>query len=539
MKRKSTFGSVLPILLLALASPLRARAAGLDIQTRAVGLSETDAKTLIAILLDGPELRPRLEGRRIRVLGFDAAETAPAKETEGGASTSFVLDLYDYTADQAIEVQGDLSRMNVTRIGEPTRVIEPSPEEMNEAIQTIRTDRHFGDPQLLGRWHPYSAMPGIIPTSQGRVIAVGILPESNSPLHHEIVGVNLASGRILRYPNGAPPTTLANERACAPPTAGQGVTGRGVQGSADVVVAKAGQTLWNFQVVRPAASSAPKGSGIDLRNIRYKGKLLLAQLHVPILNVKYDRNVCGPYRDWQYAESAFQVNGGTSLSGGIIRTPTPARTIFESGSDTGNFRGVAIYADGPETVLVTELEAGWYRYKAEYRFHEDGSIRPRWGFAAIQDSCTCNLHFHNAYWRMDFDVAGNRQNRVETWDGTRWNLVSKEARQFRNASLQKWRISDPITGSAYEVIPGEKDSTADEFGRGDAWILAYHPGEMDDSSVTGSAQVALSSFVNGESVDNQDLVFWYGAHFTHQFDQDPRHDDEGHIVGPTIRPVQW
>ena len=139
---------------------------------------------------------------------------------------------------------------------------------------------------------------------------------------------------------------------------------------------------------------------------------------------------------------------------------------------------------------------------------------------------------------MDFDVAGHRSNRVETWDGTQWNLVTREARQLRGAMIQKWRVSDPETGSAYEIVPGENDSTADYFGQGDAWILAYHPGELDDSALTGAAQTALSSFVNGESVDNQDIVFWYGAHFRHSFDQDPRRD-VGHIVGPTIRPLNW
>src|SRR5215213_6876384 len=65
----------------------------------------------------------------------------------------------------------------------------------------------------------------------------------------------------------------------------------------------------------------------------------------------------------------------------------PAQTILESGTDSGNFRGVAIYRQGRETVLVSELKAGWYRYVSRWRFHDDGTIRPRFGFSAVRNSC--------------------------------------------------------------------------------------------------------------------------------------------------------
>jgi hypothetical protein len=44
--------------------------------------------------------------------------------------------------------------------------------------------------------------------------------------------------------------------------------------------------------------------------------------------------------------------------------------------------------------------------------------------------------------------------------------------------------------------------------------------------------------VNGESIDDTNVVVWYAAHFTHE----PAHDhDEGgsHIVGPTLTPHRW
>ena len=59
--------------------------------------------------------------------------------------------------------------------------------------------------------------------------------------------------------------------------------------------------------------------------------------------------------------------------------------------------------------MVSEMEAGWYRYISEWRLHTDGTIRPRFGFGAVTSLCVCTRHHHHAYWRLDFDIrtAGN------------------------------------------------------------------------------------------------------------------------------------
>jgi len=43
-----------------------------------------------------------------------------------------------------------------------------------------------------------------------------------------------------------------------------------------------------------------------------------------------------------------------------------------------------VYVQGQEVVLVSEMEAGWYRYVSQWRLHTDGTIRPRFG---ILGSC--------------------------------------------------------------------------------------------------------------------------------------------------------
>jgi hypothetical protein len=42
--------------------------------------------------------------------------------------------------------------------------------------------------------------------------------------------------------------------------------------------------------------------------------------------------------------------------------------------------------------------------------------------------------------------------------------------------------------------------------------------------------------VNREPVLDQDVVVWYGAHFTHDV---RAHEEVPHIVGPDLVPVNW
>ncbi|HJZ83124.1 MAG TPA: hypothetical protein VKD91_22340, partial [Pyrinomonadaceae bacterium] len=113
------------------------------------------------------------------------------------------------------------------------------------------------------------------------------------------------------------------------------------------------------------------------------------------------------------------------------------------------------------------------------------------------------------------------------------------------ARKRKWLIENAGTREGYEVIPGPDDGVATAspdwpFPKGDVWILRYRGSELDDGSVaTGPPYEAdLDRFVSGESIMNQDVVLWYGAHFTHDIANEPP-GVHGHIVGPLLKPVNW
>ncbi len=53
-----------------------------------------------------------------------------------------------------------------------------------------------------------------------------------------------------------------------------------------------------------------------------------------------------------------------------------------------------------------------------------------------------------------------------------------------------------------------------------------------------SGKAGIDTWVNGESVNNQDVVIWYGAHVTHDVAAEPP-GTFGHIVGPDLKLVKW
>ena len=104
---------------------------------------------------------------------------------------------------------------------------------------------------------------------------------------------------------------------------------------------------------------APVSRAIAARSVFHRA-------HVPILNVKYDRTAAAPTGTGRTRKGRSTRNG-TDVAPGFRLCPQPAKTILDTGSDAGNFLGVGGLREGQEVVLVSEMEAGWYRYISEWR----------------------------------------------------------------------------------------------------------------------------------------------------------------------------
>ncbi|MEO6327140.1 MAG: hypothetical protein ABIT01_08045 [Thermoanaerobaculia bacterium] len=512
------------------AEPLR-----VDIQP-----SGPDAKDLRAVparILRLPEVVALVGKDRVRVV---SVQLLP----EAGRCQATVFDYatnHAFTVDTSIR-DGEKSGKTIIRsfAGQPL----PNDEEFEEAVNLLRNSPDFGKELGLGALVPFKPMPPLLDTVDGvnRIVNVG-LSVADGSVATRIVGVDLVKAELVNYKGGVPENSRAagTLAGCGNPSAG-GSNGRGLAGQMDVTITRGPTTLWQFTVLRPSISSGVSGSGAEFRNIRYKGKLILTRAHTPILNVKYVNDACGPYRDWQYAEHDFNAPGCTGNTSGVCATTSMPTTMLESGNDAGNFRGVAFYNDTVSTVTFeTELTAGWYRYVPKWTFKDDGTIQARMGFAGTNNSCICNIHLHNAFFRLDFDVDGASNTVISRKNQGGWQPVATETwgRRDRLGALA-FQLSNPLTGDKVQVTPGPYDAIADSFGVGDFWVLQSKPTtEIDDgiSCVSCStAPVQLTNFVNGESVQNTKVVIYYGAHFLHNINDA---ESANEIVGPDITFLSW
>jgi hypothetical protein len=372
-----------------------------------------------------------------------------------------------------------------------------------------------------------------------RTLNVGL--RSREDASHRFVGVRMFDrGLVWEHPLFPRPDV----GECEPPPGVDACPSSGSSGQVWVTVKQGGQTIWRFLVVRPAASSGTNGSGVGLRYVDYRGKRVLYQAHVPILNVEYSSEGtdigCGPtYRDWQDSETCFDAPLGLDVIPGYRICSVPAQTILDSGSDSGNFRGVALYVQGQEVVLVSEMRAGWYRYISEWRLHTNGTIRPRFGFAGTANPCTCKPHHHHVYWRLDFDVRTPWNTLVVVFNdpsimgSSNWHTMTYVIRRPRDAGHSGNGVTNASTGEATSSCPAPTRNQT-PYGVGDLWVLRWHPGEVDDGVgfTTNPAQSTahIDNFKTlPELVAKTDVVIWYAAHFLH----DEAHGG-GHWVGPDL-----
>jgi hypothetical protein len=490
-------------------------------------------------LLKNPTLVARLKGARYRVVTFEFIEPNLKASDKTVAPTQYRAQVFDYTGNRAYVVTGNFkdSRIQVSETQEQPAVGE---DEFDEAVALLGRDRQLGAALRSHLLAPYKPMPPLAALDQPvskveRTITVGLMPADGKE-GNEVVGVNMIRQAVVRYAGGAPPTSNAAAVSCGVPSAGQATTSRGTPGQFDVVIARNGQEFWRFTCTRPSASSGANASGIELKNVKYHGKLVLKQAHAPILNVQYERNFCGPFRDWSYAEGFFVANGTDvpGTNGGIRMCTDPPQTVLDNGTDTGNFKGVAIW-DREEVTLVSELNAGWYRYISKWVFRDSGVIEPRFGFAATTDSCVCHNHVHHVYWRLDFDIVTDINNTASEYRQGVLKPLNTEAMVQRVGGDQYFLVRNMLSGEAAQIVPGAKDGNYDKYGKGDLWFLVYKSNEIDDGSQRVGTAINISPFADGESLNPADLVVWYGGHWLHDhFDSPPTSGDGPEIVGPEI-----
>ncbi len=506
-------------------------------------------------------LEPWLDGATFRWLSFGMAfgsigrgERVPRDPRE------FRAVVYDYTHHRTLDVHGSLDDLDSAQVTTSFRQPNRATDEFRAAVAILERHPVFG-PAISGNLiHPYPPMPPFVleelPDGRTRrLVTVGLYskpgdgwlaaPDWLAGSTHNIVTVDLVTGEV--EPVG--PQAAEADSECTAPIADDSCTSGGTSGQAEITVtAPDGSTIWSMVVIRPRATLAESrnGTGVELRDVSYRGRSVFFRAHVPILNVEYQGATpsCGPtFRDWLYEEACFQAVG-EDIGPGFRVCSEPPQTMIDSSTDAGNFRGVAVFFDGNDLLLVSEMQAGWYRYMTEWRFLSDGTIKPRFGFSAIQNFCTCQLHVHHAYYRFDWDLEQFDTNRVQEFNDPpllpntdNWTTLLVEAARPRDVSRnRKWRILNSLTGRHYTIAPGPEDGTADLYGGNDTWYLRFKDDEVDDGQGFTSNRILsrerIDLFADGELIDNQDVVSWYAVHWTH--DAEEEKGEVGEFAGPDL-----
>jgi len=487
-------------------------------------------------VLRNPAVVKRLGNSRSRLISFELIDGG---KINGNIvpPESYRAVLFDYTHNLSYAATGRFESSNIQVTANSLQPI-PSDEEFDAAAAVVSRNPKFSAGIANGTLTVYRPMPPLVDETfpVGRVdrtLSVGL--QSTDGSESQIVGVDMISETVVGYPNNAPAASIATPTSCGVSASGGGSSA----GTYNLIISRGGVEIWNLVVVTPTISSGGvhnNGSGVEVQNVNYRGQRVLTRGHIPILNVKYD-NSCGPYRDWLNSQSNFTANG-SDLAPGIRLCTSPPQTILESGTDAGNFSGVAIWDDRENVQLVAEMQAGWYRYLMEWNFRDDGTIRPRFGFGSTSSSCVCINRNHHAYWRFDFDIGTAGGNLVTEHSPAGPLPIDKEGMRPRlYGQSQTWTMTSNTSQLSCTLIPGPHDSNYDKYGTGDVWVLANHANELDDgvNCTSGcTTSISIAPFVNGESTTNADIVVWYGAHCNRFDASNPLGLIGDHVLGPDI-----
>jgi hypothetical protein len=512
----------------------------LRIEVLPEALHEDDIARAIPTLMAHEVIQVEFAGRDLWVVAHDVVD----KGVEAGQR--FIATIQDMDTGRVLIADGRFDELDYSLMNHVAWQRPPHDDEFGWAVDLLKEHDDVGPALASGELQAYRPMPPLASFHDAdgnvdRAVAVGLRSASGE---HRVVGVRTLDGEVQLEPPGVPAPSTAD---CGAP-AGESVPPVRGERQARVRVWRGESLLWDLLVLRPSASSGTNGSGVELRGVEFLGAKVLQRAHLPIINVEYGPEAMAggtpaAERHWAYEEAAFVADGDDPVAGFRV-CASPPQTILESGTDGGGYRGVALWVDGDDVVLVSQLEVGPYRYVNEWRLGAEGAIRPRLGCSAASNSSTCEPHIHHAYWRLDFDILAPGSNVLREYNEppirgeTRWHFKRFEVKRARDAAHgRRWLIRHDRDGREYSILPGPHDGEANEFGAGDVWVLRYSPDEIDDgqgyTTDPALARAGLDRFVSGEPVHSNDIVVWYGVHVPHPG------TSEVDRVGPDLVAGHW
>jgi hypothetical protein len=265
--------------------------------------------------------------------------------------------------------------------------------------------------------------------------------------------------------------------------------------------------------------------GLCLLNGSFLGVRIFGKLSLPVIRVKYllDDGVLGftndpPFLNMGAGPYADQIHWVLEGDHGLQKISNRGNEyvgIHEFEINNVHWLEISVYA-----------RIGAYHINQQWHLSHLGTILPRVWSKGLHTNVD---HTHHPYWRLDFDIEEEGNNRVLVEDNGKWFFYPKEANdakhRYRNA---RWFVRNERTGSGAWIIPGPNDGHPDGFSKIDAAVRLYHPSEETNPWPFG---IGGLGFLDGEPTGNSDVVFWYIAHLFHRASEG---GDHWHWAGPTI-----
>jgi len=235
------------------------------------------------------------------------------------------------------------------------------------------------------------------------------------------------------------------------------------------------------------------------------------------------------------------------------------------------YTGITASRRGKELVITSIPTIGNYDYQVNYVFRQDGSMAVETNLTGIMlakgtartaetgghdSTATSHLvapnvaavnHQHFFSFRLDVDIDGATNNRFLQCDtvpvlSDAGNAFAMQEKRFATegfsdlnfATSRNWRIVNPgkpnrlgVPGG-YSLLPGENAfplTGANSDARREAgftehavWVTKFQADQLygaGDFPSQAENPTGLQDYVNGESIDGEDLVVWYTLGITH------------------------
>jgi hypothetical protein len=102
-------------------------------------------------------------------------------------------------------------------------------------------------------------------------------------------------------------------------------------GSEHLLSWPSGNPIWEMCWLPPSDSVGTDGSSLELRDVHYKGHLVMRRAHEPMLFAEYRSSTC--YRDWKDDDASFLSDRAVQNHLGIPIDPPDAITSCDRSHD--------------------------------------------------------------------------------------------------------------------------------------------------------------------------------------------------------------